>query len=139
MNSKALERLEKELGKDDYEKLRSDIKQALLDRKKEFFTANYLTSKNAKTKLMTLVTEIMMDKAEYIIDEILQDCKRQKDLLKIERDRLKQHQDHLDIKTSEHNKSNNAADKAKQELAEALQEELKSNPAENEEDEPKAF
>ena len=59
---------------------------------------------------MTLVTEIMMDEAGYIVNEILQDCKRQTDLLKIERDRLKQHQIHLDIKTSKPNKLNIAAD-----------------------------
>ena len=36
-----MERLKKELRNDDYEKLRVDIKKALLDRKKEFFTANH--------------------------------------------------------------------------------------------------
>ena len=65
----------------------------------------------------------MMDEAGYIINEIIQDCVRQTEFLKIERDHLRQHQDHLEMKTKEHNKLNTAADEAKQELIEVLQEE----------------
>ena len=96
--------------------------------------ANHSSSKDAKTKLMTLVTEIMMDEAGYIINELIQDCERQTDILKVERVCLKELQDHLEEKTDEHNELNAAADVAKQELIEALEEELRNEPPQSDAD-----
>ena len=43
-----MNRLEKELGKDDYERVKEDIKKALLNRKKEFCEADYVSVKECK-------------------------------------------------------------------------------------------
>ena len=101
------------MGKDDYGKVRRDIKKALLNRKEEFCKADYLSIKAAKAQLMTLVTEIMMEETGFIIDEILQDCKRQTDLLKIEKDCLNQYQYIIDVRTSENDRLRRDADDAK--------------------------
>ena len=69
-----MDRLEKELGKDDYKKVRRDIKKALQDRKEEFCKADYLSMKDTKAQLMTLITGIMMEEAVFMIDKILKDC-----------------------------------------------------------------
>ena len=82
--------LEKELGEEEYGKLARDINKAFLNRKEEFCKADYLSLQAAKAQLMTLVTEIMIDKAGFVINEILEDCKKQTDLLKIEKDHLNQ-------------------------------------------------
>ena len=70
-----MDRLEKELGKDDYKKVKRDIKKALLDKKEEFYEADFVSVKDAKARLMTLVTEIMMEEAGFFIVEVLEDCK----------------------------------------------------------------
>ena len=110
------------MGEKEYRKVARDIKKALLNRKEEFCKADYLSIKAAKTQLMTLVTKIMMEEAGFIIDEILKDCKRQTDLLKIKKDQYKYN---LDVLTSENEELRRDADEAKKELVEALQEELK--------------
>ena len=81
--------------------------------------------KAAKAQLMTLVTGIMMEEAGFMIDEILEDCKRQTDLLKIERDHLTQYQDDLEAQTSNNYKLRRNADEANRDLVEASEEELK--------------
>ena len=44
-----------------------------------------MSLQDAKTQLMTLITEIMMDEAGFIIDQLLKDCRKQKDDLKREK------------------------------------------------------
>ena len=120
-----MDQLEKELGKDDYGKIRRDIKKALLNRKEEFCKADYLSIKAAKAQLMTLITKIMMEEAGFMIDEILDHCQRKTELLKRERDCLTQYQDDLEARTSNNNKLRRNADEANKDLVEAIEEELK--------------
>ena len=58
-----MERLEEELNKVQVEKLAEDIKKAIEKRKEEFCKADYMSLQDARTQLMALVTEIMMDEA----------------------------------------------------------------------------
>ena len=95
-----MDRLEEELGEDDYNKVKRDIKKALLEKKEEFHETEFQSVRVAKTKLMTLVTEIMIDEAGFFIDGILEDCTRKVDLLEIERSLLEKYQYNLKIKTS---------------------------------------
>ena len=60
-----------------------------------------------------------------MIDEILKDCQRQTELLKIERDCLTQYQDDREAETSNNNKLRRNADEANKDLVEAIEEELK--------------
>ena len=46
---------------------------------------------NAKTQLMILITKVMMNEAGFIIDQSLQDYRKQTDDLKREKDCLNQH------------------------------------------------
>ena len=69
-----MEWLDKELTKEESNKLAEDIKKALLKKKEEFCKADYMSLLDAKTQLMTLLTEKMTDKAGFVVDEILEDC-----------------------------------------------------------------
>ena len=89
------------MGEEEYGKLARYIKKAFLNKKEEFCKADYLSLQAAKAQLMTLVTEIRMDEAGFIINENLEDCKKQTDLLKIEKDHLNQYQYNIDIRMSE--------------------------------------
>ena len=48
---------------------------------------------------MTLVTEIMMDEAGFFIDGVLEDSRRETNLLEMERSVLDKYQYNLEIKT----------------------------------------
>ena len=86
-----MEQLEEELDKEQVKTLAEDIKKAILKKKEEYCKADYLSLQDAKTQLMTLVTEIMMEEAGFIIDEVLKDCRKQTYDLKKEKDCLNQH------------------------------------------------
>ena len=95
--------------------------------------------KDEKAWLMTLVTEIMMEEAGFIISEVLEDCKRQTDLLKLEKELLNQYQYNLEIRTSKSGKLRRDADTAKKELTKALQKELEDISNKKDEMEPNAL
>ena len=88
---------------------------------------------------MTLVTQIMMEEAGFNIKEVLIDCKRQPDFLKLEKELLNQYQNNLDIKTNKSNKLRRDAADAKKKLLKALQEELKDVTNKDDEKEPNAL
>ena len=71
---------------------------------------------------MTLVTEIMMDEAGFVINEDLKDCKRQTDLLEIERTLLDKYQYNQEIKTNKSIELKRDADTVRKELIKTLQE-----------------
>ena len=108
-----MERLEKELTKEQVQKLAEDIKKAILKKKEEFCKADFLSLQDAKTQLMTLGTEIMMEEAGFIMDEVLKDCRKQTDDLKKEKDRLNQHQYNIDVRKSKNDKLRKDADEQK--------------------------
>ena len=80
-----MDQLEEELNKEQVEQITEDIKEAIEEKKEEFCKADYMSLQDAKTQLMTLITEIMMDEAGFIIDQLLKDCRKQKDDLKREK------------------------------------------------------
>ena len=88
---------------------------------------------------MTLVTQIMMDEAGFFISEVPEDCKRQTDLLELERNLLTQYQYNIDTRTSKSNKLRRDADVAKKELVKTLQEKLKDASDKDNEKEPNAL
>ena len=98
-----------------------------------------MSVKDAKAWLMTLVTEIMMNEAGFIIGEVLKDCKRQTDCLKLEKELLNQYQYNLEIRTSKSGELRRDADAAKKELTKALQKELEDISNKNDEKEPNAL
>ena len=71
---------------------------------------------------MTLVTEIMMDKAGFVISEVLKDCRKQTDTLELQRNLLNQYQHNLDSKTSKSDELRRDVDAAKKKLVKILQE-----------------
>ena len=81
-----MHQLEKELTKAQVERLRKYIKEALAGKKEEFCRGDYTSSSNARAQLTNLVTKIMMEEAGFVIDKILEDCKRQHAELKLEKD-----------------------------------------------------
>ena len=87
-----MDQLEKELGQDDYKKVRRDTKKALLNRNENFHKTEFESVKTAKSGLMTLVIEIMMDEAGFVIGEVLKECRKQTDILELERNLLNQYQ-----------------------------------------------
>ena len=93
-----MERLEEELNEEQVEKLAEDIKKAIEKRKEEFCKADYMSLQDARTQLMTLITKIMIDKAGFIIDQLLMDCRKQTNDLKWEKECLNQHKDSINVK-----------------------------------------
>ena len=71
-----IERLEEKLNKEQVEKLAEDIKKAIEKRNEECCKADYMSLQDARTQLMALVSEIMMDEAGFIIDQLLTGCRK---------------------------------------------------------------
>ena len=103
-DSSFMDQLEKGLTKAQVERLTEDIKKALANKKEEFCSGNYTSSSNAKTRLANLMTQIVMEEASFVIDEVLEDCKRQHAELKIEKDQVAQHSSYIDLRKKENNK-----------------------------------
>ena len=75
-----------------------DIKKEIEGKKEEFCKAKYKSLQDAETQMLVLITEIMMNEAGFIINQSLQECKRQTEDLKKENDRLEQHRDTINVK-----------------------------------------
>ena len=63
-----MDRLEKELNKEQVEQITEDIKKARDEKKEEFCKVDYMSLQDAKTKLMIFITKIIMNEAGFIID-----------------------------------------------------------------------
>ena len=121
-----MEQLEKELTEAQVEKLKEDIKEAILEKKEEFCKGDFMSQSQAKAQLITLVTKIMMEEAGFVIDEVLEDCKKQSEELRKEKDRLTQHQNTIGIRKRDNDKIREETKTAIKEFTVILQEEVEN-------------
>ena len=63
-----MDRLEEALNKDQVKHTAEDIKKIIEGKKEEFCKADYMSLQDAKTPLITLLTEVMMGEAGFIIE-----------------------------------------------------------------------
>ena len=95
-----MDQLKEALNKEQVEQTAEDIKKTIEGKKEEFCKADYMSLQDAKTQLTTLLTEVMMDEAGFIIDQSLQDCRKQTEDLKREKDHLNQYKDTINVKNN---------------------------------------
>ena len=117
-----MDQLENELTKTQVESLRKDIKEALAGKKEEFCRSDYISSLDARAQLTKLVTKVMMEEAGFVIDELLDDCKKQHTALKVEKDQLTQLSNNITSRKRENNQLKQQLEAAIQEFIAILQE-----------------
>ena len=72
------------------------------------------------------MTQIMMEEVGFIIDEVLEDCKRQHAELRLEKDRVAQHSSYINLRKKENNKLKEETKIATREFTTLLREWLES-------------
>ena len=96
--------LEEALTDEHVQQITRDIRKEIKGKKEEFCKAKYKSLQDAKTMILVLITEIMMNEAIFIINQSMQETKRQTEELKKEKDCLEQHKDAVNTKKSDNDK-----------------------------------
>ena len=69
--------LEQAITREQFLQTTRDIAKALAKRKEDFCKANYYSLQDAKAQLNALITEIMMSEVGFIIDQSMEEYKKQ--------------------------------------------------------------
>ena len=86
------------LDEEQFGQIIGDMKKTIQGKKEDFCKANYQLLQEAKTRLLALLTEIMMTEARFKIDQSLQECKRKTQYLNKERDHLEKQREAINTK-----------------------------------------
>ena len=81
-----------------FQQTTNDMIEALNNGKEDFCKGNYYSFQDEKIRLNALITEIMMCKAGYIIDQTIQEYKDQVTELNRVKDQIRNYTDVVDIK-----------------------------------------
>ena len=71
-----MNRLKQAITREQFQQITNDMLKTMSNEKGDFCKGNYYSLQKAKYQLYALLTEIMMDKAGYVIDHAIEGSKR---------------------------------------------------------------
>ena len=91
-----MERLKQAVTEEDFQHIKKEILKTLKDEKDDFCGSNYSTLTDAKNKLYSMLTEILVQEAGYVIDHDIQ-------MINHERDEIKKQMSQIEYNTNRAN------------------------------------
>ena len=126
-----IERLKQAVTEEDFQHIKKEILKTLKDEKDDFCGNKYCTLTDAKNKLYSLLTEILIEEAGNVIDHDIQ-------VINLERDEIKKRMSQIEYNTNRANAKKASRDMlvkefeiAKKELVKSAQDERKQEPTGN--------
>ena len=125
-----MDRLKKAITHEQFQQITNDTIRGMDLMKEGFCVKDYYTLQEAIDQLHSLLTDIMLDEAGYILDEIIDDSKREMAHLKKIKIRLDNYNSVASSKKEHKDRVTQTLKSAKETLIDILQEEL-CNPTES--------
>ena len=118
-----MEKIKQAVTEEDYQHLKREILNTLKDEKDHFCRSSYSTLKEARNKLYSMLTEIIVQEAEIILDHDIRMKQYEKNMIKKQMSKIEYNTDRAKAKNASKSKLIKELTVAKKELIKSLQDE----------------